>query len=88
MYKGFEKSKFTKLVTVSGDVTKILGTVTLPVMIEHEVINIKLHVIEECGFDVILGKAFIQDFVSSIDIANKLLFVLSTCFSTPPYLGG
>ena len=56
--------------TVSGDRLPILGQVTLPLEIEGRCHSCRMYVIEDLGFEVVLGRGFLEEKGAVINFHN------------------
>lgn len=70
-------SSYDCVIAVNGAETNVLGCIKVPITLNNHIITVKLHILEKCGYSLILGKNFIQKNVACIDIINREL-VLKT----------
>lgn len=59
--------------TVSGEKLPTLGQVTLPLEVASNTNNCKMYVIEDLGFEAVLGRDFLEDKGAVIDLRDRTM---------------
>ena len=81
-----EPGKLHAVKTVSGEQLPVQGKVTLPLIIENAQYSCEAHVIENLGYDFVLGRDFLRQNNAVIDLGGDTLRLQKDDSPSPPVL--